>query len=302
LILNTLQNRYGVHITQSTFYELQRLGKFIFLFDGFDEMDARANPETISSNLRELNKILDIKENKFILTCRTHFFRNRVQVEVLEDFKMLYIPEWGEIELKEYLQKKFGQKWKEYLMRITGTYNLQELAQTPLFLDMIAETLPKLGDHVKRIELYKAYTDKWIKNQTKHKGALLSTEERRSFIKELAIKLYSENRFFCHYSELIGILKMYFQRIQSDKGMRFIIEDVVQLDHLRHDVQTCTFLTRNTSGDYSFKHTSFLEFFVAQTLAEDLEKGIVTYLENIIIPITIREFFVGFSQRNDACG
>src|SRR5258705_169349 len=65
LILNTLQNRYGVNISQPIFYELQRLRKFIFLFDGFDEMDARANPETISANLRELDKISDIKENKF---------------------------------------------------------------------------------------------------------------------------------------------------------------------------------------------------------------------------------------------
>jgi len=297
LILNILQNRYGVSITKSTFYELQRLGKFIFLFDGFDEMDARANPETISANLRELDKISDIKENKFILTCRTHFFRNKVQVEVLEDFGMLYIPEWSETELKEFLQKKFGRKWEEYLVRISGTHNLPELAQTPLFLEMIAETLPALGDHVKRIELYTVYTDKWIRNQTKHKGAVLSAEERRAFIKELAIKLYSENRLSCHYSELLGILKLYLQRIQ-DKGSRFIAEDAAQLDHLRHDVQTCTFLVRNASGDYSFRHTSFLEFFVAQTLAEALRQGDTTGLEKNILPVTIRGFLVDFLKEN----
>jgi|GEM_PF-391725 len=298
LILNILQNRYGVNITQSTFYALQRLGKFIFLFDGFDEMDARANQETISANLRELAKISDIKENKFILTCRTHFFRSKVQVEVLEDFGILYIPEWGETELKEFLQKKFGKHWKKNLRRISGTHNLPELAQTPLFLEMIAETLPKLGDHVKRIELYKVYTDTWIKNQTRHKGAVLSTEERRSFIKELAIKLYSENRLSCHYSELLGILKLYLQRMQFSRESRFVAEDAAQLDHLRHDVQTCTFLVRNTAGDYSFKHTSFLEFFVAQTIAEELDKGITSNLEKNILPVTIRGFLLDFLKES----
>lgn len=104
LVLNTLQYRYGVDITVPKYQSLQRMGKFIFLFDGFDEMDARANPETIRENLRELNKISELKENKFIITCRTHFFRSKIHAEVLGDFDILYIPEWGEDELVEYLR------------------------------------------------------------------------------------------------------------------------------------------------------------------------------------------------------
>jgi RNA polymerase sigma factor (sigma-70 family) len=298
LILNILQNRYGVPITKSIFYVLQRQGKFIFLFDGFDEMDTRASHETISANLRELDKISDIKENKFILTCRTHFFRNKVHVEILENFGMLYIPEWGETELKEFLQKKFADKWETYLERISGTHNLPELAQTPLFLEMIAETLPSLGDHVKRLELYKKYTDKWIKNQTKRKGAVLSEDERRIFVKELALKLYNENRLSCHYRELPNILKMYLERIASENCNRFALEDTAQIDCLMNDVQTCTFLVRNANGDYTFKHTSFMEFFVAQALSEELMQGNVSSLEHTIIPVTIRGFLVDFLQDN----
>ena len=96
------------------------------------------------------------------------------------------------------------------------------------------------------------------------------------------------------------MLKLYLQRIQFDKGSRFIAEDAAQLDHLRHDVQTCTFLVRNSSGDYSFRHPSFLEFFVAQSLAEDLEKGVTLNLESSILPVTIRGFLLDFLKEAPA--
>lgn len=294
LILNTLQNRYGININKSIFSELQRLGKFIFLFDGFDEMDGSASPETISSNFKQLDKISEIKENKLIVTCRTHFFRNKVQLEGLEDFVMLYIPEWGEVELKEYLQKKFDTKWREHLIKIKGTNNLPELAQTPLFLELITETLPLLGDHVKRIELYKVYTDKWYNYRTKSNIAMITTEERRSLMKELAMKLYTENRLSCHYTELEEMLKKSLHRAHSGKTSDLALGEVFKLDHFRLDLQTCTFLARNPTGDYSFAHKSFLEFIVAQTLAEDLAKGIVVGLECKILPITIRGFLIDF--------
>jgi hypothetical protein len=197
VITSTLQFGHGVRIDSALCQELQRLGKFVLIFDGFDEMAAQVDPDTIRENLREINKISRIPENRFLLTCRTHFFRDRVQVEVLTDFDILYLPEWGELELRIFLQKRFGDSWQQQLDRIRGTHNLEELAQTPLFLEMIVETLPKLGDQVRRIELYKIYTDKWIKKQSGHRGARLNEEERKQFINDLAINLYTEDSLSC---------------------------------------------------------------------------------------------------------
>jgi hypothetical protein len=130
LILNTLQFRHNINITNTVCQELQRIGRFVLLFDGFDEMASRVDPDTIRENLREINKVSEIAENKFLLTCRTHFFRDKVQAEVLTDFDILYIPEWGARELEEYVQKRLGGDWEKELERIIGTHNLPELAQT----------------------------------------------------------------------------------------------------------------------------------------------------------------------------
>ena len=174
-------------------------------------MATKVDPEITRDNLNEINKITEIPENKFVVTCRTHFFRDKVQTEILTEFDLLYIPEWGETELKEYLQKRFGKDWESRLKTISGTHNLPELAQTPLFLEMIVETLPKLGDEVKRKELYRIYTNNWINEQSKRRGARLTSEQRERLVTELALKLYLEGKGFCHYSEFTPIIRQKFE-------------------------------------------------------------------------------------------
>ncbi len=283
LIFRILHYRYHLNITSQICLELQRLGRFVFLFDGFDEMATKVDPEIIRENLNEINKVTEIPENKFVITCRTHFFRDKVQTEILTEFDLLYIPEWGEIELKEYLQKRFGKEWKSQLERISGTHNLPELAQTPLFLEMIVETLPKLGDEVKRKELYRIYTNNWIKEQSKRRGARLNSEQREKLVTELALKLYLDGKGNCHYSEFTPIIR---EKLE--------IDDAVQMDYIRNDVQNCTFLVRDGIGNYQFRHKSFMEFFVAQTIAKEINKGSNELLGRMLLPVEIRGFLVDF--------
>ena len=281
LIFRILHYRYHLNITSQICLELQRLGRFVFLFDGFDEMATKVDPEVIRENLNEINKVTEIPENKFVITCRTHFFRDKVQTEILTEFDLLYIPEWGEIELKEYLQKRFGKEWKSQLERISGTHNLPELAQTPLFLEMIVETLPKLGDEVKRKELYRIYTNNWIKEQSKRRGARLNSEQREKLVTELAMKMYLDGKGSCHYSEFTPIIRE-----------KLDIDDAVQMDYIRNDVQNCTFLIRDANGNYQFRHKSFMEFFVAQTLAKKILRGSNEILGKFPLPVEIRGFLV----------
>ena len=279
LITNTLQYGYGLRIDTAICQELQRLGRFLFLFDGFDEMATRIDPDVIRENLREINKVARINANVFVLTCRTHFFRDRVQAEILADFDTLYIPEWGETELEEYLQKRFQGEWQQQLERIHGTHNLAELAQTPLFLEMITETLPKLGDRVRRSELYEKYTQDWISEQSRRRGARLLSDDRRTFITDLATRLYRDNKLSCHYTEFPSLIKT-----------RFKIEDAAQLDYLQSDVQSCTFVTRASGGNYEFRHKSFMEFFVAKAVAEQMKIRRQDLLSIKILPPEIRQF------------
>lgn len=281
LITNTLQFRYGIRADLSICQELQRLGRFLFIFDGLDEMATRVDPEVVRENLREINKVARIQENVFIVTCRTHFFRDRVQAEVLGDFEMLFIPEWRETELQEYLQKRFGSEWEKHLDRIHGTHNLAELAQTPLFLEMIVETLPKLGEQVRRSELYETYTNAWVVEQSQRRGARLQSDDRKRFVIELATRLYKDNRVSCHYSEFSEMLRK-----------RFMVQDAGQIDYLQSDVRNCTFLTRNSNGDYEFRHKSFTEYFVAVAIKEQFDVDSAELLRLKPLPVEVKGFLV----------
>jgi len=281
LVTNTLQFRYGVRVDLSICQELQRLGRFLFIFDGLDEMATRVDAEVVRENLREINKVARIQENVFVVTCRTHFFRDRVQSEVLANFETLFIPEWGEVELREYLRKRFGDEWEKQLDRIRGTHNLAELAQTPLFLEMITETLPKLGEQVRRSELYETYTESWISEQSQRRGARLQSKERKQFVMELATKLYKDTRHSCHYSEFSEMLRS-----------RFNIQDASQIDYLQSDVRSCTFLTRNANGDYEFKHKSFMEYFVAAAIKEQFSCGSNELIRLKPLPVEVKGFLV----------
>jgi len=291
LILNTLQNKYGLNISMPIFQTLQKAGKMLFLLDGFDEMDARAGSEVIKGNLRELNKLSEVASNRMIITCRTHFFKNKVQTKMLSEFNLIYVPEWSEVELEEYLQKRFRLDWPKTIDRILGTLNLRELARTPLFLDMIAGSLPKLGDNVKRVQLYRVYTDNWIENQSYRKGALLLPEERKQFVKELALKLYLEKRLTCNFSEFPKILKQFLRRLKNEE-YGFDANDLTQIEYLKNDVQNCTFLTRDSEGNYAFKHKSFMEYFVALNFFDELQIGYLGHIKLNLIPVEIRAFLI----------
>ena len=279
LVTNTLQFRYGVRIDIAVSRELQRLGRFLMLFDGFDEMATRVDPDTVRENLREIQKIAEIPQNQFLLTCRTHFFKDRVQATVLANFEIAYVPEWGEAELEEYLKKRCGMTWQDQLRQIHGTHDLAELAQTPLFLEMIVDSLPKLGNDVRRSDLYNSYTSNWIEEQSKRRGARLDPIARRQFVSELAMILYRDNKSSCHYREFVPILRK-----------RFEVDDAAEMDHLQSDVRTCTFLVRDPAGHYAFRHKSFMEFFVASSLAARVRSGDIADIGCRPLPSEVRTF------------
>lgn len=66
--------KYEIPLTgYSAFEQLNRMGKLLLIFDGFDEMAARVNRQEMINNFWELAKVV-IPGAKVILTCRTEHF------------------------------------------------------------------------------------------------------------------------------------------------------------------------------------------------------------------------------------
>jgi predicted NACHT family NTPase len=163
------------------FEHLVRLGKVVLLFDAFDEMADRVRWEITHSSFRELRRAAE-GNGKVVLTCRTHYFKDRneqvrligagprlseIETELYRELRqqsgteVAYLQEFDDNQIQAYIAKARSSTATEDWEKIKYIYNLKELAQRPLLLDMIVKSLPKLeaGQNIDAANLYTVYTN-----------------------------------------------------------------------------------------------------------------------------------------------
>lgn len=112
--------------------------------------------------------------------------------------------------------------------------------------------------------MYVVYTDNWIKREDRKNKTLIKKEDKELFCKELAFELYISNNVSLSYKDFPLAIKKHFKYIEK-------IEDI---DYFTHDIQSCSFLTSDRSGDFKFIHKSFMEFFVADRVITKLSESL----------------------------
>lgn len=290
-IVKEFYDKYKIAISFDVFQALAIEGMFVFFIDGFDEMMEVSDRALTERNFRELTKLTFEKmrfltescerisnANKVFLTCRTHYFFTEVHEKktLKSSYTVLYrdyatktdyeitkitLKEFNDKQIKEYVLKNTRNAvlTESILREITYTYNLRELSERPILLDIIIKTLPSLEDRIEinASDLYGMYTEMWIGRDDWRSQML--PEGKRKFMWELALKMFKKGGdFSIHYSALAEpneiYLKKDFQYQKSDS------------DYYRYETTTCTFLNRDSRGNYKFIHKSFMEYFIAELI------------------------------------
>ena len=91
----------------------------------------------------------------------------------------------------------------------------------------------------------------------------MTREGKEAFMEELAIEMWLSAGQSIHYSNLKKPIRAYFKEEIISK------ED---LDCYDHDTRICSFLNRDSKGNYQFIHKSFMEFFVAKKFYASLKQ------------------------------
>jgi WD40 repeat protein len=281
IIISHFSQRGIPQINFPRFEHLVKLGKVILLFDAFDEMADRIKWEVTTSNFSELNRAAEDK-GKVLLTCRTHYFKDRneqvkligegpslseIETELYKDLKaksgaeVIYLKEFDDNQIKTYLKKARPKNVEKDWKKIEKIYNLKDLAHRPLLLDMIVKTLPKLkeGQSINAANLYSVYTNIWIGREEKKRKVILDNKTKLALMLELAWRMWHDEKSDIHYKKLTPFL----EKLASQKKIDFgeeEIEDVAKI------MQTATFLKRDDKGHFSFVHRSFMEFFLASRI------------------------------------
>jgi WD40 repeat protein len=281
--------RHGMPDIQfKRFEHLLNLGKIILFFDAFDEMADRVQWQITKNNFNELRRASE-NGGKVVLTCRTHYFKDRteqvkligqgpklsaIETALYKDLKdqghaaVVYLQEFSEDQIADYVQKVRPKSFQTDLMKIKKIHNLKELAHRPLLLDMIVKSLPKIqqSDVITAANLYETFTNIWI-DREESKGRFLDKKIKSSLMLHLAWKMWNKDQKVMHYKELSPFLKPFAKAKTWDEE---------ELRSIYRELMTATFLKRDEDGHFSFMHRSFLEFFLAKRLylAFKKKKGI----------------------------
>jgi hypothetical protein len=279
--------RSSATLSEMLIAEFRRLGgitdgfpnysKLLIFLDGLDEQAERFSDDETSRRLFEVSETIP-PESKVVLTCRTHFFRDRnVESKLLEkpnpfstglrvgrakSIPIYYVLPFKEQQKEEYLRKTQGDAWQDMADSINKIYDLKDLSSRPILLNLITNLLPELRKTkgpVGERRLYDIAVDSWLERE-RWRG--IQSEDVRGFLESIAFEMFKklgDNHSIHHRNLQNHVMEHFKTKILS----------VVDLEAWDGMVRTSLFLNRDGDGNYAFMHRSFMEFFVADKIFKD---------------------------------
>ena len=262
----------------------------LVIFDGLDEALVHLTPGDGQRLTRSLLEVLDLdnrgsqEENprtRLLLSCRSQFFRS-VEEEFsffdgqgrenkrCKDYLVLTLLPFNEEQIREYLHRNVPEADTDRLLEtIRSVHNLSELASQPVLLNMIRQVLLTIdedlnvGHRVRSVDLYERFADKWLRRDDgKHS---LIPEHKIQLMTHLAWQVWrSGSRTWSARWMEDWMLK--FLHTHPDMELHYAGR---MPDQWKQDFRTATFLARR-GDDFSFAHSSLLEYFLAVRLADSL--------------------------------
>ncbi|MEG4487710.1 WD40 domain-containing protein [Microcoleus sp. D2_18a_B4] len=259
----------------SAFEQLNRMGKFLLIFDGFDEMAAKCDRQETINNFWELAKAV-VPGAKVILTCRTEHFpegkegRALFNAELQASTTILTgeTPQFEVLELEKFNDQQISQALSfqteaATVEKVMGNPQLLDLARRPVMTELILEALPDIeaGKPVDMSRIYLYAVRRKIERDIKAERTFTSLADKLYFLCELSWEMLSTDQMSINY-------RGFPDRIRGLFGS--VVQEEKDLDHWHYDMMGQTMLIRNADGDYTPAHRSLLEFFVAYKFAAEL--------------------------------
>lgn len=257
--------RYEIRLPgYSAFELLNRMGAFLLIFDGFDEMASRVDRQQLTDHFLEIARVA-VPGAKVILTCRTEHFPNESEVHKLLSshsvgFEVLKLDKFTDAQIRRVLAHQADPTIVDAIM---SKPDLLDLVRRPIMTSFVVESIQDVeADRpidVARMYLYTARRK--MEGDIKQGRTFTSLADKLYFLCELSWEMLLTNRMSLNYRSLPDLLR----RLLGDA-----VRDQKDLDSWRHSMVGQTLLVRNAEGDYSLAHKSLAEFFAAYKLVAQL--------------------------------
>ena len=259
----------------SAFEQLNRMGKLLLIFDGFDEMASRVDRQQMINNFWELARVV-VPGSKAILTCRTEHFPEAKEGRALlnaelkastakltgepPQFEVLELERFDDAQVRQLLLTRTNAATADL---IVGNPQLLDLARRPVMIEFIIDALPEI-EAGRRIDLSRIYfyaTTRKMRRDIESGRTFTSLADKLFFLCEIAWEMISTERMSLNYRQFPDHLSNLFGSL---------VREQKDLDHWHYDMLRNSMLIRNADGDYQPAHRSLLEFFVAFKFAAEL--------------------------------
>ena len=259
----------------SAFEQLNRMGKLLLIFDGFDEMADKMDRQKMVNNFWEIARIV-VPGAKVVLTCRTEHFPEAKEGRALlnaelkastanltgepPQFEVLDLEKFDDEQIRKALSLRTD---RETVDLILSHPQIFDLARRPFLMEFILEALPEIerGSRLDLSRIYLYAIREKMKRDIKSERTFTSMPDKVYFMCELSWDMLTTETMSLNYRLFPDRLKRLFGEVVSKEK---------DLDHWHYDMMRNTLLIRNDDGDYTPAHRSLLEFFVAFKVAAEL--------------------------------
>lgn len=259
----------------SAFEQLNRMGKLLLMFDGFDEMADKVDRQKMINNFWELARVV-VPSAKVILTCRTEHFPDAKEGRALlnaelsasvanltgepPQFEVLNLNHLDDDQIRQVLSFHAS---PATIVKIMDNEQLLDLARRPVMTELILAALPEIdsGKPVDMSRIYLYAIRHKMEKDIKNERTFTSFADKLYFLSELSWEMLTTDQMSLNY-------RLFPDRLRRLFGS--VVQEQKDLDHWHFDMMGQSLLIRNDDGDYTPSHRSLLEFFVAYKFAAEL--------------------------------
>nr|VFJ62842.1 MAG: hypothetical protein BECKFM1743C_GA0114222_103281 [Candidatus Kentron sp. FM]VFJ64721.1 MAG: hypothetical protein BECKFM1743A_GA0114220_103632 [Candidatus Kentron sp. FM]VFK15263.1 MAG: hypothetical protein BECKFM1743B_GA0114221_103631 [Candidatus Kentron sp. FM] len=267
----------------SIFEYLNRTGKFLLIFDGFDEMVLRLNQQALIDSFWEIARAV-VPGSKAILTSRTECFTSEQQARAVLNGEVLYTtkripkypPKFDLIELdllqphqiREILERHRTDPKK--ITRIVENERLMDIGRRAIMIGFLLDALdstdeegdrPWEREHLDVVNILYSAVTRRLDRDIEMGRTFTSLADKLYFFCEISWELFDKKLASIHYTEFNDRIRQFFrERIQDDRD----------IDYWAWDLRRNGMFIRNEIGEYTPAHRSLAEFFAAYKFVAEL--------------------------------
>ncbi|MCC5640291.1 NACHT domain-containing NTPase [Nostoc sp. CHAB 5844] len=267
-----VQSWSNSRITKTQIIQLLKIGKFLILLDGLDEIKEEYSNQIVNQ-IKELLEQYPI--NKFIITCRVaareYIFEKLTEVEV-SDFDERQIKAF----VNQWFQNKEPDAPERFIQQLELNAPIKELATNPLLLTLLCLEFEDSGDFPSdRTELYSRAIHTLLRKWDSKRGIIrnvrdevynkLSVGQKEDLLSEVAWNTFKNNDYFFKQRDIEEYIQNYICNLPQAKtdpnALRVDSEAVLKSIEGHHGL-----LVERAGGIYSFSHLTFHEYFTAREI------------------------------------